>query len=111
MQCMPSRDSSDVAVPDVSELDLFAIMGALSSPARRSMVLTLAKRDGVPCGQFGLSIAKSTAARHFRVLQEVGLIRQWEDGNIKRNGLRRDEIEQRFPGLLDMVLREGRTTP
>jgi hypothetical protein len=64
----------------------------------------------VPCGQFGLSIAKSTAARHFRVLLEAGLIRQWDDGNTKRNGLRRDEIEQRFPGLLDMVLREARTT-
>jgi hypothetical protein len=60
-----------------------------------------------PCGQFGLSIAKSSAARHFRVLLEAGLIRQWDDGNIKRNGLRREEIEQRFPGLLDMVLRES----
>jgi DNA-binding transcriptional ArsR family regulator len=110
MKGMPSRDTSDVAIPDVAELDLFVIMDALSGPARRSIVLALAERDGVPCGQFDLSIAKSTAARHFRVLLEAGLIRQWDDGNTKRNGLRRDEIEQRFPGLLDMVLREARTT-
>jgi len=29
---------------------------------------------------------------------------------VTKGSLRRDEIEQRFPGLLDMVLREARTT-
>jgi DNA-binding transcriptional ArsR family regulator len=107
---MPSRYTPDLAIPDVAELDLFVIMDALSAPVRRRIVIALAERDGVPCGQLDLPIAKSTAARHFRVLVKAGLIRQWDDGNRKRNGLRRDEIEHRFPGLLDLVLREAQAT-
>jgi DNA-binding transcriptional ArsR family regulator len=37
-------------------------------------------------------------------LREAGLIAQREQGNRKLNTLRRDEIDERFPGLLDAVL-------
>ena len=49
------------------------------------------------------------ATYHFRVLREAGLIEQVEQGNRKLNTLRRDEIERRFPGLLEAVL--GRVGP
>jgi hypothetical protein len=40
------------------------------------------------------------------VLREAGLIEQREQGNRKLNTLRRAEIDQRFPGLLEAVLGE-----
>ncbi|MDX6565941.1 MAG: hypothetical protein QOE10_1603, partial [Gaiellales bacterium] len=47
---------------------------------------------------------KSTATHHFRVLREAGVIEQRLDGNRKLNTLRREALEARFPGLLDVVL-------
>ncbi len=51
--------------------------------------------------------------RHFRVLREAGLIRQHDVGTRRINTLRKEELDQRFQGLLDLVLKEsaGRVTP
>ena len=59
-----------------------------------------------PCGSFGLPVAKSTASHHFRVLREAGVIDQ-ERGRTRHTTLRREDLEGRFPGLLDLVLRDG----
>jgi hypothetical protein len=37
-------------------------------------------------------------------LREAGIIDQRTEGTAKYNTLRRDDLEQRFPGLLDAVL-------
>ena len=50
-------------------------------------------------------MAKSTCSHHFRVLREAGVVAQRVDGKCRFNRLRADELEQRFPGLLDAVLR------
>jgi DNA-binding transcriptional ArsR family regulator len=89
-----------------TELDLSAILHALSDPVRRSVVERLAREGEVPCGGFGLTVTPSTRTHHFRVLREAGLIEQREEGNRKLNSLRRDEVDLRYPGLLDAVLGE-----
>jgi DNA-binding transcriptional ArsR family regulator len=90
--------------PDAAALDLSAVLHALSDPVRRSIVERLAREGEVPCGGFGLTVTPSTRTHHFRVLREAGLIVQREEGNRKLNSLRRDEVEARFPGLLEAVL-------
>jgi DNA-binding transcriptional ArsR family regulator len=90
--------------PSATEFDLSAVLHALSDPVRRSIVRRLSREGEVPCGGFGLSVSKSTSTHHFRVLREAGLIAQREQGNRKLNTLRRDEIDERFPGLLEAVL-------
>ena len=50
-------------------------------------------------------MTKSTCTHHFKVLREAGVIRQRLEGTTRLNSLRREELEQRFPGLLDSVLR------
>ncbi|MDQ1043292.1 DNA-binding transcriptional ArsR family regulator [Streptomyces sp. V4I2] len=47
---------------------------------------------------------KSTTTHHFRVLREAGAIRQIYRGTAKMNGLRRDDLDDLFPGLLDALL-------
>ncbi len=92
--------------PEAAELDLSAVLQALSDPVRRSIVARLAREGEVPCGGFGIAVTKSTRTYHFRVLREAGLIEQREEGNRKLNTLRRDDVDARFPGLLEAVLGE-----
>jgi DNA-binding transcriptional ArsR family regulator len=91
---------------EATELDLSAVLQALSDPVRRSIVARLAREGEVPCGGFDLPVTKSTRTYHFRVLREAGLIDQREEGNRKLNTLRRDDVDARFPGLLEAVLGE-----
>jgi DNA-binding transcriptional ArsR family regulator len=91
--------------PDISEIDLSALLHALSDPQRREIVRKLAASDEPrPCGSFAPEITKSTRTHHFRVLREAGLIEQWKDGTSKFSVLRRADVDSRFPGLLDSVL-------
>ncbi len=86
-------------------MELAAVLHALSDPQRLRIVRMLAE-DPEPraCGTFGLEVSKSTATHHFRVLREAGIIEQRTEGTAKFNTLRRADLEQRFPGLLDAVL-------
>ena len=91
--------------PDAGEIDLSAVLHALSDPQRREIVRELAaSAEPRPCGSFAPTITKSTRTHHFRVLREAGLIEQWKQGTSKFSTLRRADIDARFPGLLDSVL-------
>jgi DNA-binding transcriptional ArsR family regulator len=92
--------------PDSSELELPAVLHALSDPQRLEIVGTLADSDGpCACGSIQLGVSKSTMTHHYRVLREAGVIRQQRRGTTKLTELRRDDLDTRFPGLLDAVLR------
>jgi DNA-binding transcriptional ArsR family regulator len=91
--------------PSREDLELASVLHALSDPQRLRIVRLLAEDpEPRPCGTFGLNVSKSTATHHFRVLREAGIIEQQSEGTTKLNSLRRDDLDQRFPGLLDAVL-------
>ena len=91
--------------PTRSELDLPTVLHALSDPQRLRIVRQLAERDQpCACSSFGLEVTKSTLTHHFRVLREAGIISQTHVGTSKLNSLRREDLDARFPGLLDAVL-------
>jgi DNA-binding transcriptional ArsR family regulator len=110
---MASRTSSPLVHPDMDDLDLFKIMSALTDETRLTIVVTLAASPGLACNGFTQDLTASVLTRHFRVLREAGLIRQHDVGTRRINTLRKEELDQRFPGLIDLVLREsvGRVTP
>ena len=91
--------------PATEDLALPAVLHALSDPQRLQIVREL-DADPTPrtCGSFELGVSKSTCTHHFRVLREAGVINQEPLGTSKLTTLRRDELDQRFPGLLDAVL-------
>jgi DNA-binding transcriptional ArsR family regulator len=91
--------------PAPEDLELPAVLHALSDPQRLHIVRRLAE-DSKPrrCGTFELGVSKSTLTHHFRVLREAGVIEQRTDGTARLNSLRREDLDRRFPGLLDAVL-------
>ncbi|MFE2141618.1 ArsR/SmtB family transcription factor [Streptomyces sp. NPDC059456] len=94
-----------LAHPGPAEIHLEAVLHALSDPVRLSIVRDLADTPReLACSYFVLPVTKSTTTHHFRVLREAGVIRQTYRGTAKMNELRRAELEDLFPGLLDSVL-------
>ena len=87
-----------------SELELPAVLHALSDPARLRIVRKLADGDECTCGTFDLGLSKATLSHHFRVLRESGVVRTRPEGRRRLLSLREDDLNQRFPGLLSAVL-------
>jgi DNA-binding transcriptional ArsR family regulator len=101
-----SRAANDpLSHPAKSQMELAAVLHALSDPMRLRIVVGLAREDDRSCKSFQLPVTKSTCTHHFRVLREAGVIRQKLEGTTRLNSLRRQELDERFPGLLDSVLR------
>jgi DNA-binding transcriptional ArsR family regulator len=90
--------------PAAAEISLPAVMAALSDPVRVEVVRCLAAAGEAACGSFELGIAKATRSHHFRVLREAGLTHTRAQGTHRMVSLRREELDERFPGLLDAVL-------
>jgi DNA-binding transcriptional ArsR family regulator len=96
------------AHPSVRELKLPGVMHALSDPVRLSIVRALLRApDGeLACNEIPLKVVKATRSHHFAVLREAGLIFTRTDGTKCMTSVRVREIEKRFPGLLDLVVKE-----
>ncbi len=94
--------------PERDELELSAVLQALSDPMRLTVVIALARGGERACKSIELPVVKSTCTHHFRVLREAGIIRQRTEGTSRMNSLRRDDLDARFPGLLDAVLAASR---
>jgi DNA-binding transcriptional ArsR family regulator len=101
---MRTTPAEEIAHPELDEIELPAVLHALSDPVRLRIVSGLARDDDLSCGSFDLPVTKSTCTHHFKVLREAGVIRQRQAGTARLNRLRRAELDARFPGLLDSVL-------
>lgn len=100
-----ATDARVLAHPTRDEIRLENVLHALSDPMRLRVVRDLATAEGdLSCSYFDLPVTKSTTTHHFRVLRENGVVRQVYQGTAKMNGLRRDDLDALFPGLLDSVL-------
>ena len=92
--------------PAADELQLVGVLNALSDPVRLELVQILDRADGaLACVDMALPVSKSTASHHYKVLREAGVVRCREEGTRRYYTLRRVDLEERFPGLLDTVLR------
>jgi DNA-binding transcriptional ArsR family regulator len=100
--------SSEPQHPDLADVDLPSLLHALSDPVRLEIVRTLAELNECACGAIELPVSKATASHHFKVLRQAGVIAQHDLGTRRFSSLRREELEQRFPGLLESVLRAAK---
>ena len=90
--------------PKAADLQLTAVLYALSDEIRLHIVRRLDQTDEIACGYFDIDMAKSSLSHHFRVLRTAGVVTTRKDGTALMNRLRRADLDARFPGLLDSVL-------
>ena len=107
MAVTASSPSRTLPHPDLAEVELPAVLFALSDPARLELVRQLAAtgpQTVAQCHVLDPTVPKSTFSHHLKTLREAGLIRNEPSGRQRKVTLRRAEIEARFPGLLEAVL-------
>jgi len=90
--------------PNRSDIQLTAVLYALSDPIRLSIIKNLAKNQELTCGAFDITIAKSTLSHHFKVLREAGVIEIRLEGRQRFISLMVNDLDARFPGLLQSIL-------
>ena len=91
--------------PHASSLELMPVLRALADPIRLEVVRRLAGVDCANCAALLGDRPKSSMSHHFQVLREAGLVRTEVHGVQHLNHLRRADLDARFPGLLDAVLK------
>lgn len=100
--------------PDLDGIDVVTVLHALSDPVRLEIVRQLAGCGGAGelfCGQIEVPVGKSTTSHHLKTLSRAGVIAEREVGTRKYLRLRRAELDQRFPGLIESVLRAAGPPP
>lgn len=95
--------------PTVDSFDLTTILNALADPTRRALMVALYHgTEPVECSALAartdVELSAPTISHHYRILREAGLTRTVADGRKRIVRVRRDDMEKRFPGLLDAVL-------
>ena len=90
--------------PNKDDLDLTAVLYALSDATRLQIVKRLTATDEIACGYFDIDMPKSSLSHHFRVLRNAGIITTRKEGTALLNRLRKGDLNARFPGLLKSIL-------
>lgn len=93
--------------PPIEALDLATIMRTLGDPVRLDIVRLLADDQPRMCSEISSAMGQpvSTSSYHLKLLREAGLTRARAEGTQRLISLRRDDVEARFPGLLEVLTR------
>lgn len=98
----------DLYHPRLEDVDLANVLHALSDPVRLEIVRVLEASGEVACSRLNGHLSKSTMSHHFKVLREAGVTHTRANGTKRLMSLRRDELEQRFPGVLSSILQSSK---
>ncbi len=91
--------------PNIDQMNVSTILHALGDPVRLNIIKNLTTNTETTCACCNINLQKSALSHHFRVLRESGLIRVRIEGKQRFLSIRYDELEQRFPGLLDSIIK------
>jgi len=108
MPGMPAATAREkIPHPSVDAFDLATVMRTVGEPLRLEIVRILADGSEWNCHalQERLGLAASTGSYHLRLLREAGVTRTRAEGTQRIISLRRDDLERRFPGLVDVLTR------
>jgi DNA-binding transcriptional ArsR family regulator len=105
--------SAEYPVPDVADIELVDLLRAVADPIRLQIIRVLA--DGEPhpktAADWGFDVHKSTLSHHFKALREAGVTLTIVEGRTHAIQLRRRELDERFPGLIDALIAPVPATP
>jgi DNA-binding transcriptional ArsR family regulator len=97
--------ASTIHHPSTDDIDLATVLRTLGDPARLTIVRLLARAGEQNCTalQSQLEMPVSTCSYHLKLLREAGVTRTRASGTVRYMSLRRDDLDSRFPGLLDAL--------
>ena len=98
--------------PPSDQIELAAVLEALSDPTRLGIVVDLADRKAeweARCGAFSHLGSKTNLTYHFAKLRAAGVTHARAEGTSRFISLRREDLDARFPGLLDTVIKAARS--
>jgi DNA-binding transcriptional ArsR family regulator len=98
--------------PPSDQIELAAVLEALSDPTRLGIVIDLADRKTeweARCGEFAHLGSKTNLTYHFAKLRAAGVTHARAEGTSRFISLRREDLDARFPGLLDTVIKAARS--
>jgi DNA-binding transcriptional ArsR family regulator len=103
---VPEGHTYDASVLEVHPVgSVTEVLQALADPVRLAVVRDLAESaEPRPCGSLMQAVTKSTLSHHLRILREAGIIQMRVEGTRKLTSLRRTEMNEAYPGLLDSIL-------
>jgi DNA-binding transcriptional ArsR family regulator len=88
------------------------LLQAFADPVRLAVIRDLAEStEPRPCGSLVQMVTKSTLSHHLKILREAGIIQMRVDGTRKLTSLRRAELNEAYPGLLESILRAPAPVP
>ncbi|MFF4605656.1 ArsR/SmtB family transcription factor [Streptomyces sp. NPDC001339] len=100
-----SSPPADADQPETDRIRLGELLQAFSDPLRREIVRRLATDGEAGCGDIELPVTRATGSYHFRILRTAGWTHTRRIGRERYISLRRADLEERFPGLVDALLR------
>lgn len=92
--------------PATEQIELTNVLAALGDETRLAIVRALAANDALPmnCGSFGHLGSKTNISYHLAKLREAGVTSTEVVGTSRMVSIRRDELDRRFPGLMESVI-------
>lgn len=92
--------------PSTKDLTIDGVLYALSDPIRRNIVMKLldCNEGKMSCVKSCSELSPSTISFHHKILREAGIIRSEKIGVEVINSVRAEDLNKKFPGLLDSIL-------
>lgn len=94
--------------PDVDDIELVRVLHALGDPVRLQLLARYATGEQISCAPDALGVGhlhKSTVSHHMKIMREAGLTSTRAVGRNRYVQLRRDDLDARFPGLMEALLK------
>ena len=89
-----------------SVVELVGVLRALGDPIRLQIVCILDRAEGaIACNELPIPVSKSTTSHHLKLLREAGVVEATVRGTRHYYTVRKGYLAERFPGLLESVLR------
>ncbi|MDR3476043.1 MAG: helix-turn-helix transcriptional regulator [Devosia sp.] len=98
-----------LAHPDSDQIELANVLTALGDETRLAMIGYLARNNELEmtCGQFYGLGSKTALSYHLAKLREAGVVNVRPQGTKRLVSLRRADLDGRFPGFLDSIMRSA----
>ena len=96
--------------PTREQITLPGVLEALSDPTRLAIALMLAERRDAEtvCGDFLDFGSKTNLSYHLAKMREAGVTRVRVEGTRRHISIRWDDLDARFPGLIDWLLNSAK---